>query len=448
MSNEIRMAPHSLEAEEAVIGSVLIDPETLYRVPFLSANDFFLVKHQWIWSALLALNERRAPVDFVTVCEELNRRGQLTDVGGQAYISHLINTVPTAIHAEGYGCIVQETSIRRKLLQAASDIAQLAYEEAEDVNVVVDKAEQICFAVRPQRHGNVTILPKLIADYYSQLEYRYEHNGEVLGLPTGFIDLDGLVGGLKRSDVIIVAARPGAGKTSLLLNISLNAIQFKQHVLIFSLEMSSEQLAERLLSQASGIDSQQLQTAHLLDEDWPRFIEASSHLSSNGQGMWIDDTPGITPLQLRSVARRLHAEHGLDLIVIDYLQLMGIDIAQGRRYENRNAEITYQSKAIKNMARELNVPILVASQMSRAIEQRADKRPLLSDLRESGSIEQDADVVMFIHREDLYDEHSEKKNIAEIIVAKHRRGKTGSVELFFRSHLTQFVNAARREVQL
>ncbi len=440
-----RMAPHSLEAEEAVLGSVLIDPESLFRVlPFLSPGDFFLVKNQWVWEAILALHERRDPIDFLTVCEELERREQLAEVGGQAYIAHLINVVPTAIHAEGYGRIVEQTSLRRRLLAAASDIAQLAYEEAEEIDQVIDRAEQALFGVSQRRVSRELVpISEIIRSYYARIEYLYEHRGEPLGVPTGFMDLDRLTGGLQRSDLIIIAARPGVGKTSLMLSIGLHAARrVHQRVAVFSLEMSNEQVVQRLVSQETGIDSQRLRLGDLHEEEWPLFVEASSALSS--ASLFIDDTPSISALQLRTKARRLHAEHGLDLIIVDYLQLMTGDM----RSENRVQEISYISRSLKGLARELNVPVLAASQLSRAVEQRADKRPMLSDLRESGSIEQDADVVMFIYRDDMYDQTSERKNVAEIIVAKHRNGPTGGVELYFRNHLAQFVNAARREVTL
>jgi replicative DNA helicase len=439
------MAPHSLEAEEAVLGSVLIDPETLYRVlPFLSPGDFFMVKHQWVWEAILALHEQRQPIDFLTVCEELERREQLAEIGGQAYISHLISVVPTAIHAEGYGRIVEQTSIRRRLLGAASDIAKLAYEEAQDIEEVIDHAEQALFGVSEKRVARELVpISEIIRAYYARIEYLYEHRGEPLGIPTGFVDLDRLLGGLQRSDLIIVAARPGVGKTSLLLSIGLHAARrMHQRVAVFSLEMSNEQVVQRLVSQETGIDSQRLRLGDLREDEWPLFIEASNGLGACN--LFIDDTPSISALQLRTKARRLHAEHGLDLIIIDYLQLMTGDV----RAENRVQEIAYISRMLKGLARELNVPVLAASQLSRAVEQRSDKRPMLSDLRESGSIEQDADVVMFIYRDEMYDQMTERKNVAEIIIAKHRNGPTGTIELFFRNHLAQFLNAARREVTL
>jgi replicative DNA helicase len=441
----VRMAPHNVEAEESVLGSVLIDPEAIFRVsPFLRADDFFIVKNGWVWDAFLKLHERREPIDFVTVCNEMEARGQLAEVGGPAYISHLINVVPTAIHAEGYGRIVERASLRRKLLGAASDIAQLAYEESEDVDEVIDRAEQALFGVSERRIARELVpVSDVVRSYYDRIQYLYEHRGEPLGIPTGFLDLDKLLGGLQRSDLIIVAARPGVGKTSLLLSMALNAARkHHQRVAAFSLEMSSEQIVQRLISQETGIDSQRLRLGEVQEDEWDRFVKAASDLSDTL--LYVDDTPSISVLQLRTKARRLHAEHGLDLVMVDYLQLMTGDV----RSENRVQEISYISRGLKALARELNVPVIAASQLSRAVEQRSDKHPVLSDLRESGSIEQDADVVMFIYRDEMYDQQTERKNVAEIIVAKHRNGPTGQVELFFRNNLAQFANVAKREVVL
>jgi len=440
-----RMVPHSVEAEEAVLGSLLIDPESIFRVsPFLHADDFYIVKHRWVYEACLALHERREPIDFVTVTEELEKREQLAEIGGPAFVSHLINIVPTAIHAEGYGRIVERTAVRRKLIQAASDIAQYAYDEAGDVDETIDKSEQALFAVSQRRQSRELVpISDVVRSYYERIEYLYDHRGEVLGIPTGFLDLDKLLGGLQRSDLIIVAARPGVGKTSLMLSMALNAARkYHQRVAIFTLEMSNEQVVQRLVSAETGIDSQRLRKGELNDEEWPLFVQAQSALGDTL--IYLDDTPSISALQLRTKARRLHAEHGLDLIIVDYLQLMSGDT----RSENRVQEISYLSRSLKGLARELNLPVLAASQLSRSVEQRSDKRPVLSDLRESGSIEQDADVVMFIYRDDIYDTQSERKNVAEIMVAKHRNGPTGTVELYFRNQLAQFVNAARREISL
>ncbi len=440
-----RMAPHSVEAEEAVLGSILIDPETIFRVsPLLRADDFFIVKNSWVWDTLHALHERHEPIDFLTACKELEARSQLAEIGGAAYISHLINVVPTAIHAEGYAAILQKTSLRRKMLRAASDIAQLAYDETGDVDEQLDRAEQTLLDIRDRRDQcSLEPLPPLIARYYDEVQARYEHPGELLGVPTGFMDLDALLGGLQKSDLILAAGRPSSGKTSFLINIALNAsCTFHQRVAVFSLEMSKSQVVERLVAQESGIDSQKLRTGRLADDDWDRFVRTSDHLATNGH-VWVDDTPAISTLQLRSKARRLHALHGLDLIVVDYVQLM---TAPGR-HENRTQEVGVLSRSLKSLARELNVPVLVASQLSRAVEQRSDKRPMLSDLRESGSLEQDSDVVMFIYRDEMYNADGQH-GTAEIIVAKHRKGPTGTVPLIFHRQLTQFINATRRKVAL
>ena len=440
-----RMPPHSIEAEEAVLGSVLIDPEAIYRVSsFLKGDDFYIVKNQWVWDACMRLHERREPIDFVTITRELAAREQLDELGGPAYISHLINVVPTAIHAEGYGHIVEHTALRRRLLAAASEVAQLAYEESDDIDQTIDAAEQALFGVSQRRVSRDMVpMSEAIRQYFDRIEYLYEHRGEPLGIPTGFVDLDKMLGGLQRSDLLIVAARPGVGKTSLMLNIALNAARrFHQRIAVFSLEMSTEQIVQRLVSSETGIDSQRLRLGDLHDEEWGLFVQATNALGD--AAIYLDDTPSIGALQLRTKARRLHAEYGLDLIIIDYLQLMTGD----NRSENRVQEISYLSRSLKALARELNVPVLVASQLSRAVEQRSDKRPVLSDLRESGSIEQDADIVMFIYRDDVYDESSERKNVAELIVAKHRNGPTGTVELFFQRNLTQFRNALKRDIAL
>jgi replicative DNA helicase len=442
-----KVVPHNVEAEEAVLGSLLIDPEAIFRVsPFLKPDDFYIVKNGWIYDVVLSLHERRQPADFVTVCDELENRAQLEDVGGPAYISSLVNSVPTAIHVEAYGYIVERTALRRRLISAAGQIAGFAYEEDQNVDEVIDRSEAVLFGIS-QRRASRDLVPirQVLADYYDRIAYLYEHRGEPLGIPTGFIDLDKLLGGLQRSDLIIIAARPGVGKTSLLLAMALTAARrFRQKVAVFSLEMSNEQLVQRLISSETGIDSQRLRLGELEESEWPTFVEAAGRLSDTM--LFIDDTPGISALQLRTKARRLHAEFGLDLIMVDYMQLMSGDF----RSENRVQEISYISRALKGLARELNLPVLAASQLSRAVEQRHDKKPILSDLRESGSIEQDADVVMFIYRDELYNAETEMKNIADIIVAKHRHGPTGTVQLFFRKHLAQFVDAEvyHRSLQL
>jgi replicative DNA helicase len=382
MSTPDKMIPHNVEAEEAVLGSLLIDPEALFRVsPFLKGEDFYIQNNAWVYEAILALHERREPIDFVTLCDELERRGQLEEVGGAAYITRLINAVPSAIHVEAYGHIVEQAAIRRRLISAASQIAQLAYQEAEDVDQTVDQAEQALFSVSQRRiTRDLAPIQDVIRRYYDRIEYLYAHRGEPLGVPTGFADLDRLLGGLQHSDFIIVAARPSVGKTSLCLSMARNAARFGQRVAVFSLEMSAEQNVQRLVAAETGIDSQRLRLGDLKEEEWPLFVQSTGKLAD--LPIFIDDTPSISALQLRTKARRLHAEHGLDLIVVDYLQLMAGDV----RSENRVQEVSYISRSLKAIARELDVPVLAASQLSRAVEQRTDKRPVLADLRESGCL--------------------------------------------------------------
>jgi replicative DNA helicase len=431
-----KMVPHNIEAEQAVLGALLIDPDAIFKVnTFLRADDFYVERHRWLYDSILALHDRAEAVDFVTLCDELERREQLAELGGAAYITWLIDATPTALNVEYYGHIVERTSTLRRLIGAAGEIAALAYEDTDDVDEVVDRAEQILFGVSQQRiTRDIMPIRDVVSEYYDRVNYLYEHKGETIGVPTGFRQVDKLLGGLQNSDLIIVAARPGMGKTSLLLSFALNAARkYNQRVAIFSLEMSAEQLVQRLISAETGIDSQRLRIGNLREEEWPNFIQATGALSDTM--IFIDDTPSISSMQVRTKARRLYAEYGLDMIVIDYLQLMQGD----RRTENRVQEISFLSRTLKGLARELNIPVVVASQLSRAVEQRNDKRPMLSDLRESGSIEQDADIVVFIYRDEYYSPETDQANIAEIIVSKHRNGPTGMVPLFFRKEQAQFL---------
>jgi replicative DNA helicase len=442
-----RLPPQNIEAEEAVLGALLIDPDAIIRLAtILRAQDFYREKHGWIYDAVLTLHERREPVDFLTVCDELERRRQLDEVGGPAFISMLINAVPTSIHAEHYAHIVERTATRRRLIEAAGSIAQLAYQEADDVDEVVDRAEQVLFGISERRTSRELVpIQEILSDYYDRIEYLTRHRGEMIGIPTGFVDIDRLLGGLQRSDMIILAARPSMGKTSLALSITHNAAKkYGKRVAFFSLEMSSEQVVQRLISAETGINSQRLRRGEIKDSDWGRFVKATSDLAETL--IFIDDTPGISALELRTKARRLHAEVGLDMVVVDYLQLMRGDF----RSENRVQEISSISRAIKALARELNLPVLALSQLSRGVESRSDKKPMLSDLRESGALEQDADVVVFIYREDMYEDElpPDRANLAEILVSKHRNGPVGKVELFFRKELAQFLDAEVRRTEI
>jgi replicative DNA helicase len=440
-----QFAPQSREAEEAVIGAVLINPEAYYDVAhFLRGEDFYIHRHRWIWEVFTRLHERQIPIDFLTVSEELDQLGQLAEIGGPAYLTALINNVPTSLHATAYGRIVEETAIRRRMLAAANDIAKLAYQQESSVETVMDEAEKAVFGVSERRTTrDLQSIQQVLSDYYDRIDQLSRRGEETYGVPTGFTDLDRLLGGLQPSDFLIVAGRPGSGKTAFMLSAAKNAAQIhKKHVAVFSLEMSGEQLVQRMIAQETGIDSQRLRTAKLQEDEWALLAHAIEVLSNTV--IFLDDTPALTPLQMRTKCRRLHLEYGLDLILVDYLQLM----SSGTRSENRVQEVSYISRNMKVMARELNVPVLAAAQLSRAIEQRADKEPQLSDLRESGSLEQDADIVMFIHRPELYDKETLLKNIAQIKVAKHRNGPIGTIELVFRDSIAKFENAATFHVDL
>jgi replicative DNA helicase len=440
-----RLPPQNIEAEQSVLGSLLLDPEAIIKIaPYLHADDFYREAHGQIYQAIYDLHERREPADFVTLSDELERRGELETVGGAAYLTSLINSVPTAIHVEHYAHIVERTAVLRRLIEAAGKIAALAYGEAEDVDVVVDRAEQVLFDVS-QRHisRGLTAIKRILVDYYDRIEYLHQHQGEMVGLPTGFVDLDRLLGGMQRSDLLIVAGRPGMGKSSLGMSIAYNtALKHDAVVAFFSLEMSAEQVVQRLIAGETGITSQRLRTGDIRDIEWDKFVKATGTLSETK--IFIDDTPAPSPMELRTKCRRLAAEYGMDLIIIDYLQLM----QSGTRSSNRVEEVSYISRQLKALSRELNVPVIAMSQLSRAVESRQDKKPILSDLRESGSIEQDADVVMFIYRDELYNEDTDRRHIADIIVAKHRNGPTGQISLRFAAEQTKFVDLATYDQHL
>jgi replicative DNA helicase len=441
---EIQAQPHSRQAEEAVLGAVLINAESYFDVAqFLQADDFYIVRNRWVWEAFTRLHERRQPIDYLTVISELEQQSQLAEVGGPAYIMALINQTPTSLHAEAYGRLVEQTSVRRHMLSAANDLAKLAYDQGKTVDTILDEAEKSIFGISERRiRRDLQPIQEVLSEVYDRVDRMSQRGDEIMGVPTGLIDLDRLFGGLQKSDLLIVAGRPGMGKTGFMLSIAKNAAQkHKKHIAFFSLEMSNEQLVQRLVAQETGIDTQRLRSGKLNDDEWPLFTHAIEVLSDTH--IFLDDTPAITPLQLRTKCRRLHLEYSLDLVIVDYLQLMSGDT----RIDNRVQEVSYISRNLKVLARELNIPVLAAAQLSRAVEQRADKKPVLSDLRESGSIEQDADIVMFIHRPDAMEKDSPRANVAEIIVAKHRNGPTHSgIELVFLNNLARFDNAATSSV--
>jgi replicative DNA helicase len=433
-----KLLPQNIEAECGVLGSIIIDPEAIVQVTeFLFPDDFYRDAHRTIYEVILQLYEQREPADFITICDELERRNKLEDVGGASYITSLINQVPTSGNVEYYGRIVERNAILRRLIEAAGQIAAIAYQE-EDADVALDKAEQLIFTIS-QRHArsDFALLRDILSEYMNKLDQLHERRGTIVGVPTGFTDLDHLTGGLQKSDLIILAARPAVGKTSLALTMAHNtAIKHQRSVAIFSLEMSKEQLVQRLLSMDAAIDQQRLRTGWIEDDEWERIVYAMGTLSE--ANIWIDDTAGISTVEMRSKARRLQAEHGIDLIIVDYLQLMQSMSGSGKRNENRVQEISEISRNLKGLARELNVPVLALAQLSRAVESRQSKVPQLSDLRESGSIEQDSDIVMFIYRDDVYNPETERKNIADIIVAKHRNGPVGTISLYFQASQTRF----------
>jgi replicative DNA helicase len=431
--------PHSRESEEAVVGAVLINPEVYYDIAqFLQADDFYIHRHRWIWEAYTSLHEQRIPIDLLTLGEELERRGQLTEIGGRAFLTALVNQVPSSLNATAYAHIVEGHAIRRRMIAAAGSIASVAYDEDMKIESVMDEAEKAVFNVSERRlRHDVLPIRDVLRDYYERIDEAARRGEEIYGVPTGFIDLDKLLRGLQPSDLLIIAGRPGQGKTGFLLSVAKNAaLTYKKHVAVFSLEMSNTQVAERLISQQTGIVSQNLRTGSLDESGFGLLAEAVEKLSETQ--IFLDDTPAITPIQLRTKCRRLHLEHRLDLIIVDYLQLMTSDT----RTDNRVQEVSYISRNLKVLARELNVPVLAAAQLSRAVEQRAGKEPQLSDLRESGSLEQDSDIVMFIYRPDEWEDDESKKSLVKLRVAKHRNGPTDEINLIFLNKLAKFENAA------
>lgn len=433
-----RLLPQNVDAEQAVLGSLLIDRVAINRVStFLQAADFYLPVHSDIYEAMIDLYRDNQPSDLVTLSDYLERRGQLDQIGGLAYLSQLASAVPTSINVEHYGHIVERLAVLRRLIDAGSQIAAVGYDEANSDEQALEKSEEILFRVSRSRLGaDFRSIRTILAEYYSKLDYIHEHRGHVTGVPTGFVDVDKITGGLQASDLVILAARPSMGKTSLALNIAhAAAVSSRVPVGIFSLEMSAEQLVQRLLAMQAQIDSQHLRTGYISEDEWERLSDAIGLMSE--VPLFIEDSANISVTEMRSKARRLHMEQGLGLIVVDYLQLM-----QGGNRENRVQEISEISRALKGLARDLHVPVLALSQLSRAPDQRPNHVPMLSDLRESGSIEQDADVVLFIYRDVIYNRETEQPRVADIIVAKHRNGPTGEVHLFFKESQTRFLDLA------
>ena len=421
--------PHNREAEESLLGSILIYPNGYHQVAsFLCAADFYIHRHRWIWKAIDQLHEQRSPVDFVTLTDALDRSGHLAEIGGPAYLTSLTNRVPSSLHAEAYGRIVHEMAVRRQMLAAANQIARSAYRTEEAIEDSIGEAESVIFKM-VQKPTDRELIPvsKVVSEVYDEVS---TPGNQVVGIPTGLIDIDQILGSLRKSDFIVLAGRPGTGKTSLLLSILRQAtVEFGKHAALFSLEMDNENMVQRLLSQISEIPFKRIRDRNLQDDDWDLFTQANETLST--APLYLDDTPMLTPMRLRTQCRRLALDRELDLVLVDYLQLMN----GGGRFDNRTQEIGHVSRQLKILARELKVPMLVSAQLSRAVEQRQDKRPILADLRDSGAIEQDADIVMFLYRD-----HA--KEITKLAIEKHRNGPTGIVDLDFQGALTKFENAS------
>jgi len=434
-----KLPPQNLDAEVSLIGAILIDEEVLANVSeTIKPHDFYDKRHATIYDAMLRLYEHHKPVDLLTLTDELQRKDELELVGGSAYLSELTNMVPTAAHAEAYADIVRQKAVRRRLIKASTDIAKLGYDDDTNTQELLEQAEAELFAVSDQSvKQDLVSLEQILTESFDRMEELHRDKGKLRGIRTGWKDLDNLTAGLQRSDLLILAARPAMGKTTLVTNLAYNvATKADQAVLFFSLEMSKEQLVDRMLAEAAQVDAWNIRTGNLSDDDFEKLSHAMGEMAE--APIYIDDTPGLTVLEMRTKARRLAHTRPLGLIIVDYLQLMQ---ASGRRNDgNRVQEVSEISRGLKLVARELDVPLIALSQLSRSVESRTPQIPMLSDLRESGSIEQDADIVMFIYREDVYNPDTDRENITDLIIAKHRNGPTGKIELYFHPERLQFMS--------
>ncbi|MCS6925590.1 MAG: replicative DNA helicase [Candidatus Binatia bacterium] len=432
-----KVPPQNLEAEESVLGGILLDRHALDRViEVVGADDFYRESHRKIFRAMLALSEKNEPIDLVTLADTLKARGELQEVGGATYLAELADKVPSAAHIVHYARIVREKAVMRNLIAVANEIATRCYNGQEDIERFLDEAERLIFDVSERRiRPSFFKMGDMIMDTIKTVERLFERKELVTGVPTGFIDLDRMTAGLQPADLIIVAARPSMGKTAFVLNIAQYvALQTNTGVAIFSLEMSKEQLVLRMLCSEARVDNAKVRTGYLGERDFPRLAMAAGRLAE--APIYIDDTPAQNVLEMRAKARRLKREANIGLVIIDYIQLMRGLTAQ----ENRTQELSEISRGLKSLAKELHVPVIALSQLNRQVEQRADKRPIMSDIRESGSIEQDADVIMFIYRDEMYRQDSQDEGIAEVILGKQRNGPTGTVRLAFRKEYTRFDN--------
>ncbi|RYF29321.1 MAG: replicative DNA helicase [Chloroflexi bacterium] len=433
-----KIPPQNIDAEMSLLGAVLIDEEALADVTeHVTPRDFYDKRHAAIFGGMVRLFERHKPVDLLTLTDELKKKDELDAVGGSAYLTELTNYVPTAAHAEAYAEMVSQKAIRRRLIKASAEISELGFDEEYDVQELLGKAEAELFSVSDQSlKQDLTSIETILTDSFDRMEELHRNKGAIRGVRTGYRDLDGMTAGLQRSDLIILAARPAMGKTTLVTNLAYNvATANKQSVLFFSLEMSKEQLVDRMLADASGVDAWNIRTGNLSDEDFSKLSEAMGEMAE--APIFIDDKPGLSVLEMRTKARRASHDAPLGLIIVDYLQLMQ---GSSRTEGNRVQEVSEISRGLKLIAREMNVPVIALSQLSRSVESRTPQIPQLSDLRESGSIEQDADIVMFIYREAYYNPETERENITDLIIAKHRNGPVGKVELYFHPERLRFMS--------
>ena len=431
------MPPYDEQAEASVLGAMLLDKSAITTaVEIIHAEDFYYDSHKAIFEGILRLYNKNEPADMITLSDFLKKNGQLEAVGGYTYLGRLTSGAGAVSNTEAYANIIKEKSTLRALIRAGSEIVEDSYRDDDEVGAIIEKAEKSIFDITQdnQRNGLMD-MGEVMVTTFDVMQKRSENKGGLTGLTTGFIDLDRKTSGMQKADLVLLAARPSMGKTALMVNIATNAaLKANATVAMFSLEMSRNQLSQRILSSLSHVDLMKIISGDLTTEEWSKVIETMTYM--NEMAIYIDDTAGITPLEVKAKCRRLKAEKGLDLVVIDYLQLMEV----GGRAESRQQEISAISRQLKGIAKELDVPVIALSQLSRAPEMRADHRPILSDLRESGAIEQDADIVMFLYRDEYYNPDTEKQGLGELIIAKHRNGPTGTVELLFKGEYTKFVN--------
>ena len=440
-----KLPPQNIEAEQSVLGAVLLDKNSMYKIgELLTSDDFYRNDHQLIYASMLELFEKRQPIDLITINDDLKSKKQLEDAGGATYITHLVNSTLSAANIVHHAQIVSEKAILRRLIRAATQMIEDSYMEKEEIPMILDRSEQVLFAVSQKFSQDKFVAVKdILTETFDRINEIHENRGQLRGVPTGFKDLDNLLAGFQNSDLIILAARPSMGKTALALNFALNVSSRSNiPVGVFSLEMSRDQLVDRLLTTETGIDSWRLRTGNLKEDDFSKINYAMGILSE--APLYIDDSPMLSVMDVRAKARRLQSEKGLGLLIIDYLQLMSSGMKSSSADQNRVQEVSEISRGLKALARELNIPVIALSQLSRAVELRTPKIPQLSDLRESGSIEQDADVVAFIYREDYYEPETEKKNVTQVLIKKHRNGPVGDVDLFFHKEFGRFSTMDRK----